>query len=133
MKIKFRLTLAALCILISVCCTGCKYVSSYSATVCIHSSSSDSGSIQFDSLRGTYVFKMQADSASQLSYTAKLGSGRLKVYYDLDDGKKELFSLNSGDTAEASLSPLKAGTLYVIIETEGSCENSDLRFSLKNR
>ena len=131
MKLKSRLPLVAMLILICVCFNGCKYVSSYSATICIHSSSSDSGSIQFDSLTGTYVFKMKPESTNTLYYTAKLGSGSLKVYYDNDDEKKELFTLHSGESADASLTPLKSGTLYVIIETNGKCENGDLSFSLK--
>ena len=131
MKLKTRLPLVAMFILICVCFNGCKYVSSFSATVCIHSSSSDSGFIQFDSLTGTYVFKMKPESTNTLYYTAKLGSGSLKVYYDNDDEKKELFTLHSGESADAFLTPLKSGTLYVIIETDGECENGDLSFSLK--
>ena len=131
MKLKTRLPLVAMFILICVCFNGCKYVSSFSATVCIHSSSSDSGSIQFESLTGTYVFKMKPESTNTLYYTAKLGSGSLKVYYDNDDEKKELFTLNSGEAKEFTLTPLKSGTLYVIIETNGKCENGDLSFSLK--
>lgn len=131
MKLKSRLPLVAMLILICVCFNGCKYVSSYSATICIHSSSSDSGSIQFESLTGTYVFKMKPESTNTLYYTAKLGSGSLKVYYDNDDEKKELFTLNSGEAKEFTLTPLKSGTLYVIIETNGKCENGDLSFSLK--
>ena len=131
MKLKSRLSLVAMLILICVCFNGCKYVSSYSATICIHSSSSDSGSIQFESLTGTYVFKMKPESTNTLYYTAKLGSGSLKVYYDNDDEKKELFTLNSGEAKEFTLTPLKSGTLYVIIETNGKCENGDLSFSLK--
>ena len=131
MKLKSRLPLVAMLILICVCFNGCKYVSSYSATICIHSSSSDSGSIQFESLTGTYVFKMKPESTNTLYYTAKLGTGSLKVYYDNDDEKKELFTLNSGEAKEFTLTPLKSGTLYVIIETNGKCENGDLSFSLK--
>ena len=130
MKMKSRIVPFAMLILISICFSGCKYVSSFSATVCFHSSSSDSGSIRFDSLTGTYVFKMKTSTTDQLSYTAKLGGGSLKVYYDNEDEKKELFYLSSGETVESSLSPLKDGTLYVIIETDGKCENGDLSFSL---
>lgn len=130
MKMKSRLILAAMLILICVFANGCKYVSSYSATICISSNSSDSGSLQFGSLTGTYVFKMKPDASNTLSYTAKLGSGTLKVYYDNDDEKKELFTLHSGETVASSLISLKSETLYVIVETDGKCENGDLSFSL---
>ncbi|MBR6173682.1 MAG: hypothetical protein IKQ49_11035 [Eubacterium sp.] len=131
MKMKSRLLLTAMFILISFFANGCKYVSSFSATVCIHSNSSDSGSLQFGSLTGTYVFKMKPDSSNTLSYTAKLGSGTLKVYYDNEDEKKELFTLHSGETVDSSLTSLKSENLYLIVETDGKCENGDLSFTLK--
>ncbi len=125
--------MVAISLLFCITLSGCKYVSSYSATILVHSNSSDSGYIRFSSFTGTYVFKFKYSSGSSeaLHYTGKLGKGTLKVFYDDGEGKKELFTLQAGRTADASVRSLKEGTLYIIVEAENKCEDGDLTFALE--
>ena len=44
---------------------------------------------------------------------------------------QELFTLHSGETVDSSLTSLKSENLYLIVETDGKCENGDLSFTLK--
>ena len=127
------LVLSALLLLSCITLSGCKYVSSFSATILVQSNTSDSGFMRFDSFTGTYVFKFKCteESSGTLNYKAKLNSGHLKVYYDNDSEKKELFTLKSNETIESSIDSLKEGTIYVIVETDGKCQEGDLSFSLE--
>ena len=131
MRKYIALVLSALLLCITL--SGCKYVSSYSATILVHSNTSDSGFIRFDSFTGTYVFKFKCtdESSGTLSYNAKLNTGNLKVYYDNGDEKRELFTLKSNETLTSSINSLKEGTVYVIIETDGKCQDGDISFSLE--
>ena len=45
---------------------------------------------------------------------------------------QELFTLHSGETVDSSLTSLKSENLYLIVETDGKCENGDLSFTLKS-
>jgi len=123
-------------ILLLLSCTmlsGCKYASHFTATILVQSNTSDSGFMRFDSFTGTYVFKFKCtdESSGTLNYNAKLNAGNLKVYYDNGSEKKELFTLSSNETIGSSIDSLKEGTVYVIVETDGKCENGDLQFSLE--
>ena len=120
-------------IVLLFCLTGCvKYSSSYSAIASVRTNTSDTASYSFSSFKGRMVFKLKckADSIGQLSYSGKLDQGSLTVYIDHDDAKRELFSLNSGDSISSSLSGISKGTVYIIIETDGKCEDGSFRFDL---
>ena len=53
------------------------------------------------------------------------------VYVDYDGTKKELFKLSDGEEINSSLKDLKEGTVYVIFETDGKCENGEFEFELE--
>ena len=62
---------------------------------------------------------------------AQLESGKMTVYYDCDGTKTEWFTLKGGDSVSASLTDLSEGKVYIIIETDGKCENGKLSFEVK--
>ncbi len=113
--------------------SGCgKYTSSWSAVGYIHSNDSDSGYMNFYKFKGREVFTLRSDSAEKhIKYSGKLEKGNLKVYYDIGDEKKELFSLKEGETIEAVSEDLAEGKVYVIVETDGECANGILDFKIE--
>ncbi|MBQ9545043.1 MAG: hypothetical protein IJV00_07945 [Clostridia bacterium] len=120
-------------LLIAAGSVGCgKYVSHYSAVGFVHSNESGSAFMTFYKFEGTMVFKLNRKSENQavIKYSGKLEEGEIIVYYDCGGTKKELFSLHSGDELESSGGELPEDTVYIIVETDGSCQNGDLRFEI---
>ena len=132
MKKRISILIALLAIL-SLCLSGCeKYTSHYNATAFVHSNESDHAFMSFWKFEGRMVFKLKCKEAGQsLAYTAKLETGSAAVYYDCGDGKTELCAVNAGDETQSVLEGLKPGTVYVIVETDGQCENGDFHFDIQ--
>ena len=130
---KKMLSAFALGMALLFCLSGCgKYASHYNATAFVHSNESDSAFMSFWKFEGNMVFQLKCKQAGQsLAYTAKLETGSATVYYDRGDGKTELCALNAGDETESTLEELKPGTVYVIVEADGQCENGDFHFDIK--
>ena len=113
---------------------GFRYRSSYVTTMCVTSSDSDSASISFSTMKGTRVFRLKYDghAGGCIGYNGKLDAGKITVYYDNDGTKKELFTLEAGGTVNASGGELtEKGPVFIIIETDGKCEEGKLEFSLQ--
>ncbi|HCK88542.1 MAG TPA: hypothetical protein DHW39_07005 [Erysipelotrichaceae bacterium] len=111
--------------------TGCgKYTSGYNAVGFVHSSDSDSAFMNFYSFKGRMVFKLKSSGEGELKYTAKLESGNATVYYDFFGTKQELFSISSEEELDSHGGYVEAGTVYIIVETDGTCKNGEFRFSL---
>ena len=111
--------------------TGCgKYTSGYNAVGFVHSSDSDSAFMSFYSFKGRMVFKLKSSGEGELKYTAKLESGNATVYYDFFGTKQELFSISSEEELDSHGGYVEAGTVYIIVETDGTCKNGEFRFSL---
>ncbi len=119
--------------ILSLCLSGCgKYPTHYSATAFVHSNESDAAFMNFWKFEGNMVFRLKCKEAGQsLAYTAKLETGSTTVYYDCGDGKTELCAVNAGDETQSVLEGLKPGTVYVIVETDGRCENGDFHFDIQ--
>ena len=127
-----KFILFTLCLILSVSLLGCSnYVSSYSAVALVRSNERDSAYMTFYSFEGTMIFKLKCKDETSLKYSASLESGSATVYYDMDGTKTELFSLCGGDTAESTLEGVKSGTVYIIIEANGTCQSGDLHFGLE--
>ena len=135
-----KLALLMLMILSILALTACdKYVSSWSATGFVHSNTSDSAFMSFWKFKGTMVLKLKCKDSTKeiLKYKGNLNNedeeenGTINVYYDIDGTKKELFSLKNGENVEASLDKLNEGTVYIIVETDGRCENGALEFNIE--
>ena len=121
------LLLVALCL---VCFAACsKYNSHYSALLLITSNTSKAASIRFTSLNGTKAFKLKSDGV--LNYSAKLTGGSATVYYDYNGTKMELFSIGSGQEVGPASVNVTPGTVYVIVETNGKCEEGQFSFDVK--
>ena len=129
MKKRISLLIAAFIILVMTGCGG--YISSYKATGFVRSNTSTSVFMNFWSFEGRMVFRLRAKAEGELKYTASLEKGNLTVFYDNDGTKSELFSLKDGGTADSSGGYVEEGTVYIIVETDGKCENGELRIGLE--
>ena len=110
---------------------GCgKYVSSYKALGFVHSNKSDSAYMSFASFEGRMVFRLKSSGEGDLKYSARLESGSATVYYDFYGDRQELFSISGGEEADSRGGYVEAGTVYIIVETDGGCQNGEFRFSL---
>ncbi len=120
--------LAVILLLTSVSLFGCSaYTSSYKATLLVRSSDSNSAKMDFYTLEGRMVFRLRSEKGS-FSYYGKLGTGSINVYYDANGEKKPLFSLRGGDVIEAETKLETEGKVYIIVETDGKCENGSFSF-----
>lgn len=112
--------------------TGCaKYTSHYSAIAFVHSNEKDSAFMEFYRFEGTMVFTLRGGSSINLHYSAKLETGSAAVYYDCGQGKTALLSVGAGDAFADALTLPESGTVYIIVETDGLCENGAFRFSVE--
>ncbi len=132
---KIRVFLYAAILLLPVLClTGCsKYISKYKAIGFVHSNTPGSSFMSFFEFDGTMVFKLNNKKGAdgEVSYSAKLETGDAAVFYDSGKGKTELFSLHSGDETGSVLPLSENGTVYIIIQTDGKCQNGDLHFDVR--
>ena len=121
------LTLALLC--------GCSgYVKSYSATILITSCQGDEASMEFDTFKGTYNFKLKAknDSDHTLDLEASLAEGEMNIYIGVD-GEKDLLRIVKGGESYDETITLddkydNEKTIYVILESTGKCVAGDFEF-----
>ena len=126
---KVLAVIAAVVLLLSF--AGCgKYSSKYKAVAFVHSNESTSAFMNFYSFDGRMVFKLKSAGEGDLKFSAKLETGSATVYYDYYGTKTELFSINSGDELDSHGGYIEAGTVYVIVETNGECRNGEFHFSL---
>ena len=126
------LVFIVLILLLMLCLGGCgKYSSKYKAVGFVHSNGADASYMNFYRFEGTMVFKMKNRGEGSLTCAAKLENGAAAVYYDDGSAKTEWFSIRSGDELVVVSEPLNKGTVYVIVETSGECENGDIRFDME--
>ena len=121
------LTLALLC--------GCSgYVKSYSATILITSCQGDEASMEFDTFKGTYNFKLKAknDSDHTLDLEASLAEGEMNIYIGVDGEKELLRTVKGGESYDETITLDdkydKEKRIYVILESTGKCVNGDFEF-----
>ena len=115
--------------------TGCgKYPSSWFATSFVHSNTSKNAYFNFGSLDGTISSKLKVDNSKneRIVYSASLEKGSATVYYDHDGTKKELFTISAGESISSSIGDFVNDTVYIIIETDGKCEDGKLDFDVKS-
>lgn len=130
---KSRILIVLILVLVSLQVTGCgKYNSHFSAMMCVHTNTSSSASLSFSTFDGVEADTMKCkEEPGNLEYSAKLEKGSATVYVDYDGTKKELFSINGDEEVSSTLTGLEEGTVYVIIETSGKCENGSFDFEMK--
>ena len=121
------LTLALLC--------GCSgYVKSYSATILITSCHGDEASMEFDTFKGTYNFKLKGknDSDHTLDCEASLVEGEMKVYIGVDREKELLFTIKGGESYNDTITLDdrydNERVVYIILESTDKCVYGDFEF-----
>ena len=127
-----KILLFAVAAVLLISLTGCSgYTSSYKAVAFVHSNEPSSAFMSFYNFDGRMVFKMKSAEGGQLNYSAKLESGSATVYYDSNGTKTFLFSIAGGEETDPGSIAVGAGTVYVLVETDGECGNGDFRFDLQ--
>lgn len=122
----------ALCFALSAC--GNNYASNFSGSSIVTSNSSNEASISFGSFSGTYVmqFKNKGSTAVYIDYKATLDSGNIKVYYDFNGEKLNLFDIGAnGSVDERTETFTGKKTIYIIIESDGTCSGGSFSFVVK--
>ena len=56
-----------------------------------------------------------------------MGSGSAVVYCDFHDAGSELFSIDDGGEIDRRGEYVKAGAVYIIVETGGKCKNGSFK------
>ena len=130
-KICFALVL--MLILVTICsCVG--YVKSYSATILITSCHGDEASMEFNTFKGTYNFKLKRNGVAEhtIDFESSLAEGEMNVYIGVD-GKKELLRTVKGGESYDEIITLDGKydnekTIYIILESVGKCVDGDFEF-----
>ena len=125
--------IAALLILFTLTLCGCTpYTSRFSAVGYVHSNTSKKVDMSFYEFNGTQVFNLKAKNSDEhIKYSVKLESGKADVYYDCGEGKVLLFTINGGDEFNGQGEALRAGKVYLIVETDGKCSNGSFVFTVE--
>ncbi len=125
--------IAAAVLLLTMALTGCSgYNEHYSATILISSEGNNQAYQRFDKFNGTRVLDLNNSDKDKdtLYYTATLEEGSVTVYVDYDGEKRELFTIEGGEEVEDSISGIDFHHVYVIIESDGTCEEGDFEFEI---
>lgn len=131
-KAVIAVTMLVLCFTLSAC--GGKYVSHYSATMMVKTNTSNKATVSFGGFNGTYVMQLKNRNADEvfISYAATLGEGNIKVYYDFNDEKLDLFEIATDGSVEGKTETFTGNkTIYVIIESDGKCDEGSFSFTLE--
>ena len=130
---KVCFVLALILSLVMLCsCEG--YVNSYSATVLITSSQKDEASMEFDTFKGTYNFKLRRDGVPQhtLDIEASLDEGEINIYIGVGGEKELLRTVTGGESYDETIALDykydNEKAIYVIIESQGVCVGGDFEF-----
>lgn len=121
-----------LCFTLSAC--GNKYTSKYSATLMVRTNTSNEASVSFDTFDGTYVIKLKNKGSEKafITYNARLEEGNIKVYYDVNDEKLNLFEIGADGSFEGKTEAFTSDeTIYIVIESDGKCNEGSFSFVLK--
>ena len=128
------IAVATLILCFTLCACGTRYVSNYSSATMTTISTQTEASVSFDSFSGTYVMKLYNNGSDEVSitYNATLKEGNIKVYYDFNDEKLNLFDIGTDGSIEGKTEAFKGNkTIYVIIESDGKCKEGSFSFALK--
>ena len=130
-KVCFALTL--ILIFVTFCSCG-GYVKSYSATILITSCQGDEASMEFDTFKGTYHFKLKRDGAAEhtLDLEASLAEGEMNVYVGVDGEKELLRTVKGGESCDETITLDgkydDKKTIYIILEAIDKCSDGDFEF-----
>ena len=108
-----------------------RYSSSYNAVGFVHNELSDSAFMDFYRFEGRIVFDLDGDEGDSLEYSGRLEKGSITVSIDRDGTKQELFRLSDGGEVSSSLALPEKDKVYIIAETDGSCENGRIDIEIR--
>ena len=121
-----------LCFTLSAC--GNKYVSHYSAMLVVRENTANKASVSFESFSGTYVIILKNNGADEvyITYEATLREGNIKVSYDYNDEKLNLFEIKTNGSVDNKTETFTGNkTIYIIIESDGKCNDGSFSFVLE--
>ena len=121
-----------LCFTLSACEN--KYVSHYSATLMVKKNTTTEASVSFRNFSGIYVIQLKntGDEKIFITYSATLEEGNIKVYYDFNDEKLNLFEIGTDNSIEGKTETFTSNkTVYIIIESDGKCNEGSFSFVLE--
>ena len=133
---KFSLVLVLILALVTLCSCG-GYVKNYSATILITSCQGDEASMEFDTFKGTYNFKLRRDGSAEhiLDYEASLAEGEMNVYIGVSGEKELLFTIKGGESFDTKISLDSKydneKKVYIILESIGKCVDGDFEFEYR--
>lgn len=129
---KIAVVLMAVLLIAAAGLQACKgYSSHYNAFGLVQNNTSREASAKFNTLQGTMTYRLKATEKDEaIKFRCTLESGSLSVYYDCGPGRELLFKASGGDVIEDHGGRLQPGTVYVIVETEGTCRKGGFRFEL---
>ena len=124
----------ALILMLCMLCSCGGYVNSYSAFLLITSSHGDEASMEFDTFKGSYNFKLKRDGNPEhtLDLDASLGEGEMNVYIGVGGEKELLLTVKGGESYHETITLSEKydndKTIYIILETEEKCTDGDFEF-----
>lgn len=133
---KFSFVLVLILALVTLCSCG-GYVKNYSATILITSCQGDEASMEFDTFKGTYNFKLRRDGSAEhiLDYEASLAEGEMNVYIGVSGEKELLFTIKGGESFDTKISLDSKydneKKVYIILESIGKCVDGDFEFEYR--
>lgn len=124
-----------LIVMLFMFCSCGGYVKSYAATILITSGYGDEANMKFDTLKGSYNFKLKRDGNPEhtLDLDASLGEGEMNVYIGVDGEKELLLTVKSGERYDETITLAEKydseKTIYIILESVGKCADGDFAFA----
>ena len=119
---------------LALLCSCGVYVKNYSATILITSCHGDEASMEFDTFKGTYNFKLRRDGAHEntLDLDASLKEGEVNIYIGANGEKDLLLTVKGGESYDKTITLddkyRDEKRVYVIIESNGKCIDGDFEF-----
>ncbi len=68
---------------------------------------------------------------SKIICSLNFEKGNVKIFYDINDTKTELTTLNSKGNENLTIENIRKGTTYIIIKTSEICKNGTFTFDIK--
>ena len=118
----------------ALCACGTKYHDNYSSSAMVEKTTDNDASVSFDTFSGVYVIKWNNTDNSEtlITYNATLKDGNIKVYYDYNDEKLNLFEIGAGGSSEGKTEAFARNQpIYIIIESDGKCGEGSFSFTLE--
>ena len=123
-----------LILMLAMLCSCGGYVKNYSATILITSCQGDEASMEFDTFKGTYNFKLRRDAVAEhtLDIEASLVEGEMNVYIGVDGEKELLRTVKGGESFDETITLDdkydNEKKIYVILESTSKCVDGDFEF-----